>query len=332
MANTALSSSLPSTFADDLGKAFVEINVGEDDQISKSYTVHKAMLLAQCSHIRTMVKIALFGGPDQIFWLEEDAGAVALLVAFLYKGSVPVFDERNGKLSASSYTQCQRSKTLVEMPKIDQSLIDAFDDIDRTDIVEPPWLAQAFEIDEEERLKSVERSNRERRRWMALHRPSITVPANLVPVEADDDINHYQTTLLRLCFLAEKIPWPKLFNASIKSYIEGEARLCRLIPTNCVLLIYEHTAAGSKLRDMVLDVISTASGKANVDMATYTAYAQKNRAFMTDVFARLSGPKFEFESVLEAADDGVNDLLEKAEGERTDGSVAVSGESEMEDH
>lgn len=129
------------------------------------------------------------------------------------------------------------------------------------------------------------------------------------PIEPNKDIDLYQTTLLRLGFLAEKLEWSQLFNATIKAYVEGEALLHRPYPFKLMKFIYHFTLAGSTLRVMALDAAT--DGNSKIDMSVYRPLAQENADFLDDVLARLQGPKHGYESVLEAAREGAYDMPDK---------------------
>lgn len=143
---------------------------------------------------------------------------------------------------------------------------------------------------------------------------------------ADEETNLYQTTLIRLCLLAEKLEWAQLFNASVRSFVEGEALLQRSILPEHLQFIYENTMVGSSLRCMAID--SAAEGDS---MDVYIPLAQRNAVLMHDIFERVKGPKHDLETVLEASQEGVYDMREKVEVEEGNDRLLVLRGSVVDD-
>ncbi|KAE8449998.1 hypothetical protein EG329_007137 [Mollisiaceae sp. DMI_Dod_QoI] len=312
----------PHTFADDLGDELVTIYVGNH---GKKYLVHNDLLLSQCHHFQAEVVPGVFGGREEVDWRGEDPAAVALLVSFLYKSKVPTFNKvRRSQNGGSSK---EMSKTLNLNPPASTvttstatpllhparfSYDQADTDVDFSKV--NPKIGEAIDALPWSHFDRYSQSFRPASPLgkSSFLSPTSAVSSELAPIKADAKINLYQITLIRLCILAEKISWSKLFNAAIRSYVEGEAMLCQSMLIGDIRLIYEHTHTGSKLREMVLDGFSTIGGRTGVDIGVYTAYAQENAMFMNDVFLKLSSPKHEFDSVLDAARGGAYDLPEKA--------------------
>jgi hypothetical protein len=94
----------------------------------------------------------------------------------------------------------------------------------------------------------------------------------------------HQLALLNLCLLAEKILWPKLFDAAIEGYIRGELASHRPIPVEHVDLIYARASSDSSLRTYTLESMCSNAQQHN---SMYMPLAKKYDDFMEDVLNRL---------------------------------------------
>jgi hypothetical protein len=105
--------------------------------------------------------------------------------------------------------------------------------------------------------------------------------------DAQEDQDARQDSLLHLCILAETIIWPKLFNAAIDAYVQGELSLLRNIPTHHIETIYERTIPGSPLREFAIDSLQRLSN-APIACKEYMTIAQQHEEFLEAVILRLS--------------------------------------------
>ncbi len=93
-------------------------------------------------------------------------------------------------------------------------------------------------------------------------------------------------TLLDLCLLAERISWPTLFNAAIRSYIINVTNLVPAATLKHVELIYSKSKVGSPLRKFAMDSLSTLGPNQRQEMM---ALAARNVAFLADVLGKATG-------------------------------------------
>ncbi|CAG8954351.1 hypothetical protein HYFRA_00005975 [Hymenoscyphus fraxineus] len=107
---------------------------------------------------------------------------------------------------------------------------------------------------------------------------------NIAPVGAEV-LESNQDAFLHLCILAETICWPKLFNAAIDAYTQGERNLRRNIPVEHVDTIYERTHANSSLRNYVLDCMRGLPKGANKE---YAALVYAHEDFLEGIMSKLS--------------------------------------------
>lgn len=150
---------------------------------------------------------------------------------------------------------------------------------------------------------------------LSLNSPSILpkVPGtpNALPAFAptsykpDTEAELYQKTVINLCILAEKICWPELYNAAVRAYVRGEDLIKRPTPIEHARLVYNYSDASSKLREMVLDGMSSRGGLPDIDLCM--AFARENDHFFRAVCARM-GQKREHESMIDALKSGAYDI------------------------
>jgi hypothetical protein len=101
---------------------------------------------------------------------------------------------------------------------------------------------------------------------------------------------------------------PAIFNAAIRSYNEGEVTAGRSTPIEHARLIYGKSAANSTLRDMILDGMYNL-GEDGLDKCM--TFASEDKNFFRALCTRSLRPKQEFNSVVEALNNGAYDLVEK---------------------
>ncbi|CZR57471.1 uncharacterized protein PAC_07360 [Phialocephala subalpina] len=291
------------TFADDLGTELIEIHVSKED---KSYIVHKDTLFSQCIYFEKSLKPASGDKRAFIDLKAEDPGTVSLLVSFLYRGSLSTFDKRKpAAASPSPATPASsvfgQSRPAYNHSNSGSSFLSPFSKTRSAGGVQTPG-SQTNPITFVT-PQSLPGNSLPNVPGIPNALPSFA-PKNTMP-DAEKEL--YQKTLVNICILTEKICWPELYNSAIRAYIRGEDMIKRPTPIEHARLVYKYSAFTSKLREMVLDGMSSKGGSPDVDLCM--AFARENDKFFRAVCARM-GQKRECESVAEALKSGTYNMSE----------------------
>jgi hypothetical protein len=112
----------------------------------------------------------------------------------------------------------------------------------------------------------------------------------------------YQLTILKLCILAERICWDRLFSDARAAYTQGELNLRRVVTAEHINLIYANTYPDSKLRVYVMESIRSMRAEGQ-NLIPYLEMAHQYDDFLADLFAQVMGSR---DPSVSSATDGFN--------------------------